>query len=121
MLWYAATDPEALPYGYISDWGPDPWDGSGSLEILGGFLWGRSTIREASENQRVHETRVIAGRPAEISYPTAGANRQVSLIIYDPATEAAYRIRTGNKAFKGENLDALIDLARSLFEPPNPP
>ena len=72
-------------------------------------------------NERMSETRVIAGRPAGISYATAGANRQASIIIYDPATEAAYQIWTGNKGFTGENLDALIDLARSLFEPPNAP
>ena len=121
VLWSAATDPEDLPYGYRATWGPAPWDGSGILEILGGFLWGRNGVRDAYVNERMSETRVIAGRPAGISYATAGANRQASIIIYDPATEAAYQIWTGNKGFTGENLDALIDLARSLFEPPNAP
>ena len=85
-------------------------------------MWGRGGIREAyidgpNVTPSVHETRVIAGRPAEIHYSPS----TVSLVIYDPATEAGYSIRTRHISFRGENLDALIDLARSLFEPPNAP
>ena len=122
VLWSAAMDPEDLPYGYRAAWGPEPWDGSGRLVLLAGFLWLRNGAEDATAaNNYVRETRVIAGRPAEILYPTGGTARHVRIIIYDPATEAAYRIGTANPAFTGENLDALIDLARSLFEPPNSP
>ncbi len=124
----AATDSDALPYGYRAVWAPNPWDGFGMVEILAGFMWGRRGSREAhvtdpSVIPSVYETRVIAGRPAAISYalPIDRDFDVVYLTIYDPATEAGYQIGTSHIDFRGENLDALIDLARSLFEPPNAP
>ena len=120
VLAYARMDAEDLPYGYVSVWLQEAGVGTGRVQIAGGFLWGRNGISEAVEGRGLNETRVIAGRPAEISY-SHDSPSSVSLIVYDQATEAAYSIRTSNRIFRGENLDALIDLARSLFEPPNAP
>ncbi|MCY3886451.1 MAG: hypothetical protein OXG19_01910, partial [Chloroflexi bacterium] len=128
VLLSAATDSDHLPYGYRAAWAPEPWDGFGVVEILAGFMWGRRGAREAhvtdpSVIPSVSETRVIAGRPARINYalPIDRDFDVVYLTIYDPATEAGYRIGTSHIDFRGENLDALIELARSLFEPPNAP
>ena len=120
VLSYARMDAEDLPYGYVSVWLQEAGVGTGQVQIAGGFLWGRNGISEAVEGRGLNETRVIARRPAEISY-SHDSPSSVSLIVYDQATEAAYSIRTSNRIFRGENLDALIDLARSLFEPPNAP
>ena len=125
VLSSASTDPETVGYGYRAAWRPEPWDGFGLLEISGAFFFGRGGIREAywDEPGRIpggYETRVIAGRPAQIRQgqsPFLG----VKITIYDPATGAGYEIVTSHPSFRGENLDALIDLARSLFESPNAP
>ena len=128
VLLSADTDPENTVYGYRAAWAPEPWDGFGFLEILGGFSVGRPATTDAYTTgsnviPSVYETRVIAGRPARIghSLPIDLEFDVVSLVIHDPATEARYIIRTSHISFRGENLDALIDLARSLFEPPNAP
>ena len=73
----------------------------------------------------VAETRIIAGRPAMVFYSPAGAlnapNYGTSVFVHDPETNSAYRLHGRTKTLRGSNIDALIAIAESLFEPPNAP
>ena len=58
-------------------------------------------------------------------YSPVGTNHDrlfpVTVWIYDPATDALYWVLGENKSLLGSNVDAVIAIARSLFEPPNAP
>ena len=73
----------------------------------------------------VKEARVIAGRPAMVHYSPLGPGHDddagIYVQIYDPSTGGHYRLYTRSRLLRGANFDAMIALARSLFEPPNPP
>ena len=75
--------------------------------------------------QGVLETRVIAGRPARVQYSPPGPNHSSAMptqvLVYDPATETQYEVFPYNTTLQGSNIDAVIAIARSLFEPPNAP
>ena len=75
--------------------------------------------------QFVKEARVIAGRPATVLYSPLGSghdgNAGIYVNIYDPSTGAHYRLYSRSRMLRGANFDAMIALATSLFEPPNPP
>ena len=43
------------------------------------------------------------------------------VLVYDPATETQYEVFPKNLSLRGSNIDAVIAIARSLFEPPNAP
>ncbi len=77
------------------------------------------------DGRGVYETRIIAGRPAAVMYSPADTNYDplfpVTVWVYDPATEALYWVLGENKRLLGSNVDAVIAIARSLFEPPNAP
>ena len=68
------------------------------------------------------ETRVIAGRPAVVIYsplvPSHDDLFPVAVWVYDPASEATYEIWGLNTG--GSNIEGVITIARSLFEPPDP-
>ncbi len=67
------------------------------------------------------ETRVIAGRPAIVIYSPPGPSYDawfpLTVWIYDAAAEAIYTIRGENTNLTGSNVDRVIAIARSLFEP----
>ena len=73
----------------------------------------------------VSETRVIAGRPALVLYSPAGPDHEplapVIVRIYDPATESRHTVFGATKSLRGANVDAVIAIVASLFEPPNAP
>ena len=115
-------------YGYEADFGPDDGLGPG-LVIYGKYasyrgLWERASWRTNQDTLGVHETRLIAGRPALVSYspgPNPKWYSSTAVWIYDPATESEYFIIGKALSLRGPNSEALIAIARSLFEPPNPP
>ena len=77
------------------------------------------------DGQGLYETRIIAGRPAAVMYSPTDTNHDplfpVTIWVYDPATEALYSVLGENKSLLGSNVDAVIAIAESLFEPPNAP
>ena len=110
-------------------------EGFTAIVICGDYAFSRRYAYESSwiANERdpsnlrqgVLETRVIAGRPARVQYSPLGPNHSVTMPtrvwIYDPATETQYEIDPFRSSFYGANIDAVIAIARSLFEPPNAP
>ena len=73
----------------------------------------------------VRETRVIGGRPAIVLYSPLGPGHDdlVSILVsvYDPATGARYDLNSSNRKLMGANLEPMIAIAASLFDPPNAP
>ncbi len=73
----------------------------------------------------VIETRVIAGRPAWVYYgvpnPTLDQWAAAVVVVYDQETGNIYQLHGLNRHLRGPNIDALIAVAASLFEPPNAP
>ena len=65
-------------------------------------------------------TRVIAGRPARVSYSPLGPLHDVfhraAVWVYDPATRVEYVVREDEARLFGGRVDGAIDIARSLFE-----
>ena len=123
---YAAADPEDTIYGYEAGY-RSPAGGIG-LRIKGEHLVGRGWPRDAAwrpngDDLGVTETRVIAGRPAQVIYGPLGPGHDplfpVMLWIFDPATESRYTVVALTKSLLGANVDGVIAIARSLFE--NPP
>ena len=114
-------------YGYRAYY-RSPQGGIG-LEITASHLGSSGWVREAAQrpnagaNLTVTETRVIAGRPAQVFYsppgPTSDPRGHTLLWVYDPATQSIYELYGLNTSLSGSNIDALIAIARSLFE--NPP
>ncbi|MYD65709.1 MAG: hypothetical protein F4X26_07005 [Chloroflexi bacterium] len=106
-------------YGYRANYGTttglDAFTISGSVAFLDGE-------RTSVECESVcHETRVIAGRPARISYsPPDPFNPTVvpaTVRVYDPETEARYVIRESDRLLLGGRIADALAIARSLFEP----
>ena len=109
--------------------------GVGGVEICGDYASYRYGPTEASwlargldpgeRRQGVYETRVIVGRPALVDYSPLGPHHDrsgsVRVWIYDPATESDYFILGLGPPLLGANADAVLAIARSLFEPPNAP
>ena len=114
------TDPI---YGYTATYR----GGESDVTIWGYHAAYRGAPEETSwlNARGVFETRIIAGRPAAVMYSPVGTNHDrlfpVTVWIYDPATDALYWVLGENKSLLGSNVDAVIAIARSLFEPPNAP
>ncbi len=116
-------------YGYRAYY-RSPQGGTG-LEITASHLSSSGWVREAAQrpnagaNLTVTETRVIAGRPAQVFYSPPGPTsdpRSITLLwVYDPATQSEYELYGLNTSLSGSNIDNMIAIARSLFEPPNAP
>ena len=123
----AGLSRDVVPYGYIAEWtGPGE---SGHLVIDGTHAQVRRWPHEASRTLAVtdelfvKETRIIAGRPAYVSYTPApnGQFASIRIYIYDPATEAQYRLAGIVGGVALPDVASVIAIARSLFEPPNAP
>ena len=124
----AGIDPELTPYGYQALY-LTPRGGLG-LRIEGAYADARGFLREAAWRSNtnklgVSETRLIAGRPARVIYSPLGPRHNdffpVTVWVYDPATESEYALYASTRSLLGANVDALLAIAASLFETPNPP
>ena len=128
---HATSGFSETPFGYQSWWATD--EGYLGIIIRGeqaggtGFIQyatGRYTIG-GNRKLGVAEARTIAGRPAIISYSPAGPTNDIDFLIrlrlHDPATHSEYTILTYDRSLGGSNVDAVIAIAESLFEPPNAP
>ena len=108
------------PNGYCAGWANDR--GYGGVEICGGFYLGRDWPWESSWNaaRAVVETRMIAARPAIVVYSPAGSNhnryRSIQIWVYDSTPGAVYRVRGLDWTLNGSNVDAVVAIARSLFD-----
>ena len=109
------------PYGYCAFWANDR--GYRGVGICGGFHPSPDQPVESSWHGGqggVVETRMIAGRPAFVVYSPAGPNHNryysIQVWIYDLATAAAYDVNGYDWTLTGNNVDAVIAIARSLFE-----
>ena len=117
----SAGDPADPTYGYCALWAQAR--GYEGVEICGLYPTIRDYVEETPLGG-VYETRMIAGRPARVVFSPAGPNHNpyVSVVVwvYDGATEALYVVRGLDGSLRGANVDAVIAIARSLFESPNP-
>ena len=108
------------PNGYCAGWANDR--GYGGVEICGGFYLGRDRPWESSWNdgRGVVETRTIVGRSSIVVYSPPGPNhnryRSIQIWVYDSTPGAVYRVRGLDWTLNGSNVDAVVAIARSLFE-----
>ena len=107
-----------------------------ALEVCGEHALGKWFATDASwladretDQPRlgVLETRMVAGRPAVIDFSPKGSFHYegflVSAIVYDAATDSLYAVSGRDPSLRGDNVDGVIAIARSLFEraAPAPP
>ena len=112
------------PYGYCAIYSTER--GGRGVEICAGHVSLKFAWRVATtETGGVTETRVIAGYPGLIQYWPPHSDRRpytaIQVWVYDAATNSAHTIRGIDPTVTGNNVEAAIAIARSLFEPPNPP
>ena len=69
----------------------------------------------------VFETRVVAGRPAAAVYSKTDPIFPLQMLVYDAATDVEYKIIGFDISLLGANVDAVIAIARGLFESANAP
>lgn len=106
-------------YGYRATYGTTTGIEAFTISGSVAFLDGERTSVECESV--CHETRVIAGRPARISYsPPNPFNPTVApavVRVYDPETEARYVIRETDHLLLGGRIADALAIAHSLFEP----
>ena len=117
------TDPT---YGYCAKW----WKPEvGTVEICGAyssFRFGPRPARKVSGH--VNELHLINGHAAVVAYlppgnPNSWAGSGIWIYVYDEAAGAQYHVRSLSPSMGGgnpEDVEAMLVIARSLFEPPNP-
>jgi len=97
------------------------------VEICGASGTSAYAALEASwdDGAGIREFRIIAGRPALVTYsppsPRHDEDFRAEVSVYDAATNTAYTIVGREPTLSGSNVDAVIEIVRSLFEPPNVP
>ena len=115
---------------YLTEPRPSPLHGGElrrirGVEVCGYHADARLDVERASwlNGSSVSETRTIAGRPARITYSPLGPNHNdaayVRVWVYDAATESEYFL-IGDGRLRGDDVDPVIAIARSLFESPLP-
>ena len=122
----ARTGGYDVSYGYCAIYVSA--DGYPAVRICGEHAWDSRWAEETSwvaksapdeVLQGVLETRMIRGRPALASYSPLGLGHSdsftVSVRVYDEVTESMYELRGHHSSVSGSNVDAVIELARSLF------
>ncbi len=113
------------PFGYTARYFTS--EGWGGVDINGYYKGSRRWGVPSSESRGVEvtEVRTIAGRPARVRYSPPGPSHDptypVRVWIFDSATDVEYVVQGLAPGLAGSNVDAVITIARSLFEPPNPP
>ena len=82
--------------------------------------WYHPEIASWHDGASVRETRVVAGRPAMVTYsPKGPASRPdfpISIWVYDPATKTDYHFVAGDRSISGSNVEAAFAIVRGLFE-----
>ena len=126
LLFASSGDPSYdPPYGYCAWWANDR--GYRGVEICGGFDLSQDYPRESSRSNGVVavETRVIDGRLAIVEYSPVGPNHNsliaVRVLVSDPIPDAVYHVTGLDWTLTGDNVGAVIAIARSLFERPDAP
>ena len=115
--------PDDPVYGYCASFLRNSVD---IVEICGGHAGGRyGQPPSVTTNGRVTKTRVIDGQPALVSYLPAGLplswrGSRITAHVYDAATEGVYEVNGLSYTLLGGNVEAVLDVVRSLFESPNP-
>ena len=115
--------PDDPVYGYCASFLRNSVD---IVEICGGHAGGRyGQPPSVTTNGRVTETRVIDGQPVLVSYwprglPLSRRANRITADVYDPATEGVYEVSGLSYTLLGGNVEAVLDVVRSLFESPNP-
>lgn len=106
-------------YGYRATYGTTSGLAAFTLSASVWFLTGERASMECSTV--CHEARVIAGRPARVSYsPSSPFNPTVSpatVRVYDPESDALYVLRETEHRLFGGRIDEAVAIALSLFEP----
>ena len=115
---------------YASVFGYCAWyryENGGRIETCGSYirdaLW---PLQEASwgDGRSAAETRVVNGRPVILIYSPPGphhsSTHSIIAWIYDPPTNTGYGL-IGGGSLEGSNVDAVLEVLGSLFEPPNAP
>ena len=118
--WATAGDVSGPTYGYWAEFATER--GGHGVTIFGYYADYRGHPEDASwlNARGAFETRSIAGRPARVAYSPPGPSHDdlfpLTVWIYDPSTEAEYAVLGKAKSLRGSNVDAVIAIARSLFE-----
>lgn len=106
-------------YGYHATFGTTTGLAAFTVSASVWFLSGERAPIECSTI--CHEARVIAGRPARVSYsPSSPFNPTISpatVRVYDPESDALYVIRETEHRLLGGRIDDAVAIALSLFEP----
>ena len=121
VFWRAGTDPTVTPRGYEAVWGTG--QGTVALYIRGEQVSAIAYAKYAAGRRDgkigVHETRIIAGRPAVVKYspagPTLAPTLSVVVFVHDPDTNTEYTLYGRTNTLRGSNVDAMIAIAESLF------
>ena len=125
FAWATAGDVSGPTYGYWAVFASER--GGHGVTIFGYYADYRGHPEESSwlNDRGVLETRIIAGRPARVMYSPPGPSHDdwfpVTVWVYDSLTEAEYMILGKVKSLRGDNVDAVIAIARSLFEEADAP
>ena len=125
FAWATAGDVSGPTYGYWAVFASER--GGYGVTIEGYYADYRGHPEESSwlNARGALETRIIAGRPATVAYSPPGPSHDdlsaVTVWIYDSSTEAEYMILGEVKNLRGDNVDAVIAIARSLFEEADAP
>ena len=110
--------------GYCASW--NDTSGRRAVEICGTYGASEYAALEASwgGGVGVREYRYIGDRPALVTYSPPGPNHnehfRVEVSMHDPATGLTYTVFGYDPTLAGSNVEAVLAIARSLFEPPNP-
>ena len=121
--WATAGDVSGPTYGYWAVFATER--GRHGVTIFGYYADYRGHPEDASwlNARGAFATRTIAGRPARIAYSPPGPSHDnlfpVTVWIYDPSTETEYAVLGKVKSLRGSNVDAVVAIARSLFEVAN--
>ena len=125
FAWATAGDVSGPTYGYWAVFASER--GGYGVTIEGYYADYRGHPEESSwlNARGALETRIIAGRPAKVMYSPPGPSHgdwfPVTVWVYDSLTEAEYMILGKVKSLRGDNVDAVIAIARSLFEEADAP
>ena len=119
---YASSGAHRDPgYGYSAEWRrPGRISGFRVFRYHGGG-WYYPEDSSWHNGSSVRETRVIAGRPAFVSYSLHRPGAGVHVLVYDAATESMYRVLGDDYSINSHNFEAVIAIAESLFAEPSEP
>ena len=101
--------------------------GQPAFEVCGTQGVPSSSVLEASWDggAGVREFHSVGDRPALVAYSPQGPNHwadfRVEASVYDSTAGIVYTVFGYHPSLQGSNVDAVVAIARSLFEPPNPP